>query len=50
MQFQVKSLLQISSAIVDVVDIQNSAVAICLEDGWDATAQVETTKNMTVQF
>ncbi len=37
---QVKALLQLSSVVVDLVEIQNSSVALCLEDGWDFTAQV----------
>uniref|UniRef100_A0A915JD27 Myotubularin phosphatase domain-containing protein n=1 Tax=Romanomermis culicivorax TaxID=13658 RepID=A0A915JD27_ROMCU len=36
---QIKSILQISNAIVDLVDLQNSSVAVCLEYGWDATIQ-----------
>lgn len=37
---QIKTLLHTSSAIVDLIDLQNSSVAICLEYGWDATTQV----------
>uniref|UniRef100_A0A915J032 Myotubularin phosphatase domain-containing protein n=1 Tax=Romanomermis culicivorax TaxID=13658 RepID=A0A915J032_ROMCU len=37
---QIKSILQISNAIVDLVDLQNSSVAVCLEYGWDATIQI----------
>ncbi|VDP05137.1 unnamed protein product [Soboliphyme baturini] len=37
---QIQSLLHIANAIVDVIDLQNSSVAVCLENGWDATTQV----------
>jgi myotubularin-related protein 5/13 len=37
---QVQSILQISGAVVDLLDIQGSSVMICLEDGWDFTTQV----------
>jgi myotubularin-related protein 5/13 len=37
---QICSLLQVTGAVVDLVDIQNSSVALCLEDGWDATVQI----------
>ncbi|XP_068906049.1 uncharacterized protein [Tenebrio molitor] len=32
--------MQLSGAVVDLLDLQGSSVAICLEDGWDTTAQV----------
>jgi myotubularin-related protein 5/13 len=35
-----QTLMQISGAIVDIMDIQGASVMICLEDGWDVTAQV----------
>lgn len=32
--------MQLSGAVVDLLDLQGSSVSICLEDGWDTTAQV----------
>ena len=32
--------MQLSGAVVDLLDLQGSTVVICLEDGWDVTAQV----------
>lgn len=37
---QTRNLLQLSGAVVDLIDIQGSNVTLSLEDGWDATAQV----------
>ena len=34
------SLMQISGAVIDVMDILGASVMVCLEDGWDATAQI----------
>ncbi|MFH4978434.1 hypothetical protein AB6A40_005143 [Gnathostoma spinigerum] len=36
----VASLLHLASAITVLIDIQRSSVALCLEDGWDATCQI----------
>lgn len=36
----VASLMNLSCAIADLIDVQHSSVAICLEDGWDATCQI----------
>ncbi|XP_040568639.1 myotubularin-related protein 13 [Lepeophtheirus salmonis] len=35
-----QTLLQISGAVVDLIDIQGASVMLCLEDGWDITAQI----------
>ncbi|XP_022243465.1 myotubularin-related protein 13-like [Limulus polyphemus] len=37
---QLQSIMQLSGAVVDLMDVQGSSVMICLEDGWDVTAQV----------
>lgn len=37
---QLQNIMQLSGAVVDLLDLQGSTVAICLEDGWDVTAQV----------
>ncbi|QQP48750.1 Uncharacterized protein FKW44_009167, partial [Caligus rogercresseyi] len=35
-----QTLLQISGAVVDLIDIQGASVMLCLEDGWDITSQI----------
>ena len=37
---QLSNLLQLSGAIVDLVDLQRSSILVALEKGWDYTAQV----------
>nr|XP_022903843.1 myotubularin-related protein 13 isoform X2 [Onthophagus taurus] len=37
---QLQNIMQLSGAVIDLLDLQGSSVAICLEDGWDVTAQV----------
>ena len=37
---QLTHLMQIGGAVADLMDIQESSVLVCLENGWDATAQV----------
>lgn len=37
---QLTHLMQVSGAVADLIDIQGSSVLVCLENGWDATAQV----------
>ena len=37
---QLQTLLQISGAMVDLMDLNGSSVMVCLEDGWDVTAQL----------
>lgn len=37
---QIRGLLQLSGAVVDLIDLQGSSVALALEEGSDVTAQV----------
>lgn len=37
---QVQRIMQVAGAAVDLIDVQGSSVMLCLEDGWDLTAQV----------
>ena len=37
---QLTHLMQLGGAVADLMDIQGSSVLVCLENGWDATAQV----------
>ncbi|CAD7092899.1 unnamed protein product [Hermetia illucens] len=37
---QIRGLLQLSGAVVDLIDLQGSSVTLAFEDGWDVTAQV----------
>lgn len=37
---QIRCLLQLSGAVVDLMDLQGSSVTLALEDGWDVTAQI----------
>ncbi|XP_030373438.1 myotubularin-related protein 13 [Scaptodrosophila lebanonensis] len=37
---QISSLLQLSGAVVDLIDLQESSVMLSLEDGYDVTAQL----------
>lgn len=37
---QIRGLLQLAGAIVDLMDCQGSSVTLALEDGWDVTAQI----------
>ncbi len=38
---QLSRLLQLAGAVADLMDVQGSSVLVCLEDGWDNTAQVQ---------
>ena len=37
---QLQTIMQVSIAIVDVIDTQGSSVMLCLEDGWDLVPQI----------
>lgn len=37
---QLQNIMQLSGAIVDLMDLQGSSVMISLEEGWDITSQV----------
>ena len=37
---QLSSVLEVAVAVGDLIHIQESSVLVCLENGWDATAQV----------
>lgn len=37
---QIRGLLQLSGAVVDLIDLQESSVCLSLEDGWDVTSQL----------
>ena len=37
---QLSTLMQLAGAVADLMDIQGSSVLVCLEDGWNSTAQV----------
>ncbi|XP_076451110.1 myotubularin-related protein 13-like [Babylonia areolata] len=37
---QVQRILQLAVVVVDVLDVQAASVMVCVEEGWDLTAQV----------
>ena len=37
---QLSTIMQLAGAVADLIDVQGSSVLVCLENGWDATAQV----------
>ena len=37
---QIQTVMQVSSVIVDLLDLQGSSVMVCLEDGWDIVPQI----------
>lgn len=37
---QIQNIMQLSGAVVDLLDVQGSSVMLCLEDGWDVTCQI----------
>lgn len=37
---QLSLMLQLAGAVADLIDSQGSSVLVCLEHGWDTTAQV----------
>ena len=39
---QLSTVMEIAVAVADLIHIQDSSVLVCLENGWDATAQVKT--------
>ncbi|KAL8615600.1 hypothetical protein ACOMHN_026590 [Nucella lapillus] len=43
---QLQNVLQLSGAVVDLLDLQGATVMVCLEDGWDITAQVVSVAEM----
>lgn len=40
---QLCTIMELAGAVTDLIDIQGSSVLVCLEDGWDITAQVNCT-------
>lgn len=40
LKIKVSCILTLSNAIAEMIDVQHSSVAICLENGWDATCQI----------
>ena len=42
---QLSLLMQLAGAVADLIDIQGSSVLVCLENGWDTTAQVHVKAN-----
>ena len=47
---QLTHLMQLGGAVVDLMDIQESSVLVCLENGWDATAQVKGLHNYKLSY
>ena len=45
---QLSLLMQLAGAVADLIDIQGSSVLVCLENGWDTTAQVGYCNTCTV--
>lgn len=37
---QIRGLLQLAGAVVDLMDLQESSCTLALEDGWDVTSQI----------
>jgi myotubularin-related protein 5/13 len=42
--------MQLSGALVDLLDLQGSSVAIYLDDGWDTTAQVSSVAQLCLDL
>ena len=37
---QLSTMMEVAVAVADLIHIQDSSVLVCLENGWDSTAQV----------
>ena len=43
-----QSVMQLSGAVTDLIDLQGSSVMLCLEEGWDLTCQVSSLAQLSL--